>query len=98
MTEEMTPEERRDAVVAAVLAAGGVVRSVVALATPDEPWTVVAYRVEAGAPTAAAAVALTQLRADTEVDASGLVPATPAPTIPDPLDEEPEDEESEDEE
>lgn len=72
-----TPEERRDDAVAAVIAAGGVVRGTQPMAVPDEPHEVVAYRVLAGAPSRRVRDAVETVRSDTETTLTGLVSWTP---------------------
>lgn len=82
----VTPEERRDMAVADIIAAGGTVLGTEPLATPDDPHTVAAYRVRAGASTPAILDALADVQISTEVDMSGLIPWTPEPpeeVIPD---------------
>ncbi|PRZ15131.1 hypothetical protein [Nesterenkonia sandarakina] len=72
-----TPEERRDEAVAAVIAAGGVVRGSQPMAHPDDPHTVVAYRVLAGSPSNRVRDAVEAVRAETETNLTGLVPWAP---------------------
>lgn len=76
----MSPEEKRDATIAAVLAAGGVVLACEPLAQASDPHTVVAYRIRAGARTLEALQAVRAVQADTEIVAAGLIPWQPLPT------------------
>lgn len=80
MTEQ-TPEQRRDAAIADVIAAGGTVASVDPLAHADDPSTVVAYRLNVIAPDPATLTALEAVREQTELDLDGLVPY--AEVVPD---------------
>ena len=75
----MTPEEARDAAVAAVIEAGGLVMSATPMAHEDDPHTVVAYHLEVSIPTNGVAAAVQAVQTDTEVDRAGLVPWTPEP-------------------
>ncbi|KUG58996.1 hypothetical protein [Nesterenkonia jeotgali] len=72
-----TPEERRDDAVAAVIAAGGVVRGSQPMADPEDRHTVVAYRVLAGSPSARVRDAVEAVRAETETSLTGLLPWAP---------------------
>jgi non-ribosomal peptide synthetase component F len=84
-----TPEFRRDEAIAAILAAGGVIRSeCVPLAAPDAPHVVAAYRINAGAPTLAVRTALNTIRTETQTAEADLIEWTPEPQ-PEPADEEP---------
>lgn len=72
-----TPEERRDDAVAAVIAAGGVVRGSQPMAEPEDPHTVVAYQVLAGSPSSRVRDAVEAVRAETETNLTGLIPWAP---------------------
>ncbi|WP_213816212.1 hypothetical protein [Glaciihabitans sp. dw_435] len=74
----MTPEERRDDAIARIIAAGASVGSIEPLAAAADPTVVVAYRVQALAPTLEVLAALGEVRDDTETDLTHLVP-WPAP-------------------
>lgn len=75
-----TPEARRDAALAAILAAGGVITAdCVPLATADAPHAVCAYRISAGSPTLAVRNALNAIRAQTQSDEKDLIEWTPEP-------------------
>lgn len=75
-----TPETRRDAALAAILAAGGVVTDdCVPLATAEAPHVVCAYRISAGSPTLAVRNALNAIRAQTQSDETDLIEWTPEP-------------------
>lgn len=75
----MTPEEARDAAVAAVIEAGGVVMSATPMAHEDDPHTVAAYHLDVSIPTHSVAAAVQAVQTDTEVDMASLVPWTPEP-------------------
>ncbi len=88
MTDTQTPEQRRDATVAAILAAGGQIITTTPLADPADTSTVVAYRIAAAATSYPERDALAAIQADTETDMTGLVPwvdpdAITYPTMPD---------------
>lgn len=72
-----TPETRRDIAIAEAVEVGASVIAVEPLAHPDTPHTIAAYRVTFGAPDPTVLAALTAVRADTEVNLSGLVPFVP---------------------
>lgn len=69
-----TPETRRDAACAAVVAAGGVVLGSEPLARRTDPHVVVAYRLRVGIPTPDVAEAVEAAREETEADMRGLIP------------------------
>lgn len=71
MTE--TPEERRDLVVAQIIAAGGMIRQTTPLAHPDAPHEIVAWRVDASGDTVAIMDALRAIRDATKTTMAGLV-------------------------
>ncbi len=71
--------ERRDLVVAEVIAAGGVVHAMRPLATIDDPHTVAAYQFDIGAPSEDVLAALAAVREMTEVATAGLIPWSAAP-------------------
>lgn len=77
----VTAEERRDAAIAAVLEIGACVYGSDPLAHPDDPHTVVAYRLRIGQTDPAQADALADLCADTETALQGLIPWTPEPEV-----------------
>lgn len=68
-----TPEERRDAAIGEVIAAGGSILSVAPLATPDTPHVVAAYRLTVGSSDLATHVALSAVRRETEASPLGLI-------------------------
>lgn len=72
-----TPEERRDEAVAAVIAAGGVVRGSQPMAHPDDPHTVIAYQVLAGSPSNRVDGAVEAVKAKTKTTLIGLTAWTP---------------------
>ncbi|MEO2133391.1 hypothetical protein [Microbacterium sp.] len=74
-----SPEDRRDAVIAEVVAAGGVVLATAPLATAEDPHTVAAYRLSLGSPDLTTRAALAAIRARTSSDLADLVDWTPAP-------------------
>lgn len=75
-----SPEARRDAAIADVVAAGGVILAEpVPLATAEDPRVVAAYRLTIGAPDLATRSRLAAVRADTEADTADLVDWTPEP-------------------
>ena len=76
---DQSPEARRDQAVADIIRAGGMILGVEPLAHPDNPHSVAAYRVRAGASSPEVLTALAAVQADTEVDMAGLVPWTPEP-------------------
>lgn len=71
---ELTPDARRDAAIALVLAAGGVVLGADPLADPADPSVVVAYRLRLSAPDPAVLAALDEIQTETEIDTAGLIP------------------------
>ena len=73
MGKKLTPEARRDAAIARITDAGGIILGTVPLAHPDRLHLVAAYRVDAGAPDEGVLAVLESVRAETEVDAGGLV-------------------------
>ena len=73
----MTSEEKLAETVGAIEGVGGVILTVTALAHPDTPHEVAAHRLTVGARSRAAAVAVAQIQADTEIRAVGLIPWTP---------------------
>jgi len=74
-----SPESRRDQAVADIIGVGGMILGFEPLADPDDPHTVAAYRIRAGASSPEVLTALAAVQADTEVDMAGLVPWTPEP-------------------
>ena len=76
---DQSPEVRRDQAVADIIRAGGMILGVEPLAHPDDPHSVVAYRVRAGASSPEVLEALEAVQADTEVTMAGFVPWTPEP-------------------
>jgi hypothetical protein len=79
MTMEQTPEQRRDERVADLVVAGLVVTGEVPLARPDEPHTVVAYRLSVLDPTNRTRARLQEQEAATRLDEDDLIEWTPAP-------------------
>lgn len=76
----MSAEGKRDETVAAILAAGGQVMSVDALADAANPHVVVAYRVHAGASDPDTLARVLDVQEATERDdTAGLVPWVPEP-------------------
>ena len=75
----MSPEEKRDATIVAVEAAGGVILAAEPLAEAADPYVVVAYRLRVGARTLEALRAVQAVQADTEISAAGLVLWQPLP-------------------
>lgn len=75
----MSAEEKRDATIVAVDAAGGAVISAEPLAEAADPHVVAAYRLRVGARTPEALQAVRVVQADTEISAAGLVPWQPLP-------------------
>lgn len=73
----VTAEEKLAETISAIEGAGGVILTVTALAHPDTPHDVAAHRLTVGARSRAAAVAVAQIQADTEIRAAGLIPWTP---------------------
>jgi len=69
-----SPEERRDAAVAQIIAAGGSILAITPLATVADPATIVAYQVDAAASDMQVLTALKAVKTETEVDLTGLVP------------------------
>ncbi|MGC5248492.1 hypothetical protein ACPXB3_16395 [Gordonia sp. DT219] len=69
-----TPQERLDAAVAAVQAAGGTVRSVTPLADPADVHTVVAHWIDITSPDRDTDVAVRAALAEVSVPTAGLVP------------------------
>ena len=76
---DQSPEARRDQAVADIIAVGGTVLGAEPLATAEDPHTVAAYRIRAGASSPEVLTALAAVQADTEVDMAVLVPWTPEP-------------------
>ena len=72
-----TPEERRDVVVAQIIAAGGMILQTAPLAHPDAPHEIVAYQVDASGDTEAIMEALAAIRGATETTLTGLVAWVP---------------------
>lgn len=72
---DQTPEQRRDDAIAQIITAGGIVYSTDSLADPSDPATVVAYRINAGAPDLETLDRMNAVQEATQVDLSGLVPA-----------------------
>lgn len=69
-----TPEQRRDDTISRIIHAGGTILATLPLATTGDPHTVVAYQIDAGAPSPSVLPALAAIREDTETDLVGLVP------------------------
>lgn len=74
-----TPEQRRDAFLAALFAAGGTKLGERALAQPDTPHTIAAYEVLPGYPRRSVREAVDAAIADHQVDVTDLITWTPEP-------------------
>lgn len=81
---DMTPEQRRDERVDALVQAGLVVTGWVPLATTEEPHTVTAYRLAVLDPTNRTRSRLEAQEAATRLDEDGLIEWTEAPA-PEPV-------------
>lgn len=80
---DLTPEERRDAALAEIIAEGlVVVGEPTPLADPATPHTVAAYAITVGDPTYRTRSRLDRVQAATQADVAGLIPWTPEPEPP----------------